>query len=172
VRTADYRIVYEIDDDVLLVLVLTMGHRREIYRKHWTQCLRTTRIPAPEVRTAAKYSNTGAARRRCSPLNSAELGQIPLENGPAESSGRRGWVHHLTAEPDTTPDNADTEGPGDAGSQLWTVALAAEKRSNASGARWRCSWSCATLPQGWQWATVDGTTGTGRPRRSSTPAGG
>ena len=34
VRTGDYRIVYEIDDDVLLVLVLTMGHRREVYRKH------------------------------------------------------------------------------------------------------------------------------------------
>ena len=34
VRTGDYRVVYEIDDDVLLVLVLTTGHRREIYRKH------------------------------------------------------------------------------------------------------------------------------------------
>jgi mRNA interferase RelE/StbE len=33
VRTGDYRIVYEIDDDVLLILVLTMGHRREVYRK-------------------------------------------------------------------------------------------------------------------------------------------
>jgi mRNA interferase RelE/StbE len=33
VRTGDYRIVYEIDDDVLLVLVLTMGHRREVHRK-------------------------------------------------------------------------------------------------------------------------------------------
>jgi mRNA interferase RelE/StbE len=32
VRTGDYRIVYEIEDDVLLVLVLTMGHRREVYR--------------------------------------------------------------------------------------------------------------------------------------------
>jgi mRNA interferase RelE/StbE len=33
VRTGDYRIVYEIEDDVLLVLALTMGHRREVYRK-------------------------------------------------------------------------------------------------------------------------------------------
>jgi mRNA interferase RelE/StbE len=33
VRTGDYRIVYEIEDDVLLVLVLTMGHRREVDRK-------------------------------------------------------------------------------------------------------------------------------------------
>jgi mRNA interferase RelE/StbE len=32
-RTGDYRIAYEIDDDVLVVLVLTIGHRREVYRK-------------------------------------------------------------------------------------------------------------------------------------------
>ena len=31
VRTGDYRIVYEIHDDVLLVLVVAVGHRREIY---------------------------------------------------------------------------------------------------------------------------------------------
>jgi mRNA interferase RelE/StbE len=28
----DYRIVYEINDDVLLVLVVTIAHRREVYR--------------------------------------------------------------------------------------------------------------------------------------------
>jgi len=33
VRTGDYRIVYEINDDVLLVLVLAVGHRREIYNR-------------------------------------------------------------------------------------------------------------------------------------------
>jgi mRNA interferase RelE/StbE len=32
VRTVDYRIVYEIRDDELLVLVLAVGHRREVYR--------------------------------------------------------------------------------------------------------------------------------------------
>ena len=32
VRTGDYRIVYEIHDGVLLVLVVAVGHRREIYR--------------------------------------------------------------------------------------------------------------------------------------------
>jgi len=32
VRTGDYRIGYEIHDGELLVLVLTMGHRRDIYR--------------------------------------------------------------------------------------------------------------------------------------------
>lgn len=32
VRTGDYRIVYEIEDDHLLVLVLRVGHRREVYR--------------------------------------------------------------------------------------------------------------------------------------------
>ncbi len=33
VRTGDYRIVYEIDDDVLLVLVVAVGHCRDIYRR-------------------------------------------------------------------------------------------------------------------------------------------
>jgi mRNA interferase RelE/StbE len=33
VRTGDYRIIYEIHDQRLLVLVLGIGHRREIYRK-------------------------------------------------------------------------------------------------------------------------------------------
>lgn len=33
VRTGDYRIVYEIRDNVLLVLVVAVGHRREIYRR-------------------------------------------------------------------------------------------------------------------------------------------
>jgi mRNA interferase RelE/StbE len=32
VRTGDYRIVYEIEDEELLVLVLRVGHRREICR--------------------------------------------------------------------------------------------------------------------------------------------
>lgn len=32
VRTGDYRIVYEIEDQELLVLVLKVGHRRQIYR--------------------------------------------------------------------------------------------------------------------------------------------
>jgi len=32
VRTGDYRIVYEIEDDQLLVLVVRIGHRREVYR--------------------------------------------------------------------------------------------------------------------------------------------
>ncbi len=31
VRTGDYRIVYDINDDELVVLVLRMGHRREVY---------------------------------------------------------------------------------------------------------------------------------------------
>ena len=31
VRTGDYRIVYEIEDDHLQVLVLRLGHRREVY---------------------------------------------------------------------------------------------------------------------------------------------
>ena len=31
VRTGDYRIIYEIHDDRLLILVLRMAHRREVY---------------------------------------------------------------------------------------------------------------------------------------------
>lgn len=33
VRTGDYRIVYEVEDDRLLVLVVAMGHRRDVYRR-------------------------------------------------------------------------------------------------------------------------------------------
>lgn len=32
VRVGDYRIVYDIEDGTLTVLVLTAGHRRDIYR--------------------------------------------------------------------------------------------------------------------------------------------
>ena len=33
VRTGDYRIVYEIEDERLLVLVMSAGHCREIYQR-------------------------------------------------------------------------------------------------------------------------------------------
>ncbi|MGH8824530.1 MAG: type II toxin-antitoxin system RelE family toxin [Jiangellaceae bacterium] len=33
VRTGDYRIVYEIHDKVLVVLVVSIGDRRDIYRR-------------------------------------------------------------------------------------------------------------------------------------------
>jgi len=32
VRVGDYRIVYQIEDDRLLIVVIRIGHRREIYR--------------------------------------------------------------------------------------------------------------------------------------------
>lgn len=32
VRTGDYRIVYDIEDDQLLILILRVGHRREVYQ--------------------------------------------------------------------------------------------------------------------------------------------
>jgi mRNA interferase RelE/StbE len=32
IRTGDHRIIYEIHDDQLLVLVLRVGHRRDVYR--------------------------------------------------------------------------------------------------------------------------------------------
>ena len=33
VRVGDYRIVYQIQDTILVVLVVQIGHRREIYRQ-------------------------------------------------------------------------------------------------------------------------------------------
>jgi len=32
VRTGDFRVLYRIDDGVLVVVVVDLGHRREIYR--------------------------------------------------------------------------------------------------------------------------------------------
>ena len=32
VRTGDYRILYRVEDDVLTVVVVAAGHRRDIYR--------------------------------------------------------------------------------------------------------------------------------------------
>jgi len=31
IRVGDYRVIYEVRDNVLLVLVLEMGHRRDLY---------------------------------------------------------------------------------------------------------------------------------------------
>lgn len=31
-RLGDYRIIYEVHDQVLLILVIRIGHRREVYR--------------------------------------------------------------------------------------------------------------------------------------------
>lgn len=31
VRVGDYRIIYMVQDDVLLVVVVTLGHRRDVY---------------------------------------------------------------------------------------------------------------------------------------------
>jgi addiction module toxin, RelE/StbE family len=33
IRVGDYRIVYEIYDKILLIWIIEIGHRREIYRK-------------------------------------------------------------------------------------------------------------------------------------------
>jgi len=32
VRSGDYRVIYQIQDKALLVLVVKIGHRREVYR--------------------------------------------------------------------------------------------------------------------------------------------
>jgi mRNA interferase RelE/StbE len=33
VRVGSYRIIYTVEDDVLLVVVVALGHRREIYER-------------------------------------------------------------------------------------------------------------------------------------------
>jgi mRNA interferase RelE/StbE len=33
IRVGDYRIIYEIHEDILLILVLKIGHRKEAYRR-------------------------------------------------------------------------------------------------------------------------------------------
>jgi mRNA interferase RelE/StbE len=33
VRAGDYRVIYQIQDNILLVLVVKIGHRREVYRR-------------------------------------------------------------------------------------------------------------------------------------------
>ena len=33
VRVGDYRIIYTVADDVLLVVVVTLGHRRDVYER-------------------------------------------------------------------------------------------------------------------------------------------
>jgi mRNA interferase RelE/StbE len=34
VRVGDYRIIYTIEDDVLLIVVIALGHRQGIYGRH------------------------------------------------------------------------------------------------------------------------------------------
>lgn len=33
VRVGDYRVIYTIENDVLLVVVVTLGHRRDVYQR-------------------------------------------------------------------------------------------------------------------------------------------
>jgi mRNA interferase RelE/StbE len=32
IRVGDYRIIYEIDDEIIIVTVIAVGHRKEVYR--------------------------------------------------------------------------------------------------------------------------------------------
>ncbi|MFT6178017.1 MAG: hypothetical protein ACJAQT_000375 [Akkermansiaceae bacterium] len=34
-RVGDYRVIYEIDDGNLVVLVIRIRHRQSVYDKHW-----------------------------------------------------------------------------------------------------------------------------------------
>ena len=33
IRVGDYRVIYEIQDDILLLLIIKIGHRKDIYKK-------------------------------------------------------------------------------------------------------------------------------------------
>ena len=33
IRVGDYRVIYKVEDDLLVVLVIRIGHRREVYRR-------------------------------------------------------------------------------------------------------------------------------------------
>ena len=33
IRVGDYRIIYEIQGDILLIVILKIGHRKEVYRR-------------------------------------------------------------------------------------------------------------------------------------------
>jgi mRNA interferase RelE/StbE len=33
VRVGDYRIIYEIQNEILLIIILKIGHRKEVYRR-------------------------------------------------------------------------------------------------------------------------------------------
>ena len=33
IRVGDYRIIYEIQEDILLIMVLKIGHRKDVYRR-------------------------------------------------------------------------------------------------------------------------------------------
>jgi len=33
IRSGDYRIIYQVKDKILLILILKIGHRKEIYKK-------------------------------------------------------------------------------------------------------------------------------------------
>lgn len=43
-RTGDYRIIYQIQDDELVILVLKAGHRREVYRRSLKQLTPLTQV--------------------------------------------------------------------------------------------------------------------------------
>lgn len=34
IRVGDYRVIYEIHDRILQIIVITIGHRREVYREN------------------------------------------------------------------------------------------------------------------------------------------
>lgn len=36
IRVGDYRIIYEIDNGKLIVVVVTVGHRKDVYKYRWS----------------------------------------------------------------------------------------------------------------------------------------
>ena len=64
VRTGNYRIVYEIKDDELLVLVLRIGHRREVYGREVAGLVPVSRSAmTPDGTVAALRTARSGVRR-------------------------------------------------------------------------------------------------------------
>jgi len=65
VRTGDHRIVYEVHDDVLVVLVVAVGHRRDSYEHRG-------RTPGPAAfsqgRKRPERPTSGCCIRRCASM--------------------------------------------------------------------------------------------------------
>jgi len=62
VRTSNYRIIYEINDNELVILVLRMGYRREIYDRQGTAYLDCCMSNSALAAATARGSNSSSSR--------------------------------------------------------------------------------------------------------------
>lgn len=84
IRVGDYRVLYEIQDDLLVVLVVRLGHRREIYRGRGiseASAPYATRINRPQPHGGRSWSRDvlypDQARATSDPFRPRELADEP-----------------------------------------------------------------------------------------------